>query len=63
MRPTPSRRITATGALIAVTALLAVGVQAGSAAAAPDSAPSAPVAGKADPGALPKSSRPPSAPS
>ncbi|MEV8332441.1 M4 family metallopeptidase [Streptomyces niveus] len=58
MRPTPSRRITATGALIAVTALLAVGVQAGSAAAAPDSAPAAPVAGKADPGALPKALSP-----
>ncbi|MFD3523007.1 M4 family metallopeptidase [Streptomyces sp. NPDC058653] len=58
MRPTPSRRITATGALIAVTALLAVGVQAGTAAAAPDSAPSAPVAGKADPGALPKALSP-----
>lgn len=58
MRPTPSRRITATGALIAVTALLAVGVQAGSAAAAPDPAPAAPVAGKADPGALPKALSP-----
>lgn len=58
MRPTPSRRATATGALIAVTALLAVGVQAGSAAAAPDPAPAAPAAGQADPGALPKALSP-----
>ncbi|WP_446038290.1 M4 family metallopeptidase [Streptomyces sp. SID1121] len=54
MRPTPSRRATATGALIAAAALLTVGVQAGTATAQPDSAPKAPVAGKADPGALPR---------
>ncbi|MER7999828.1 M4 family metallopeptidase [Streptomyces sp. NPDC095613] len=54
MRPTPSRRATATGALIAAAALLSVGVQAGTATAQPDRAPTAPVAGKADPGALPR---------
>ncbi|AWI31044.1 M4 family metallopeptidase [Streptomyces tirandamycinicus] len=56
MRPTPSRRASATGALLAVAALLAVGVQSGSAAAAPDAAPAAPAqqsASGADPGALP----------
>ncbi|MEU2261734.1 M4 family metallopeptidase [Streptomyces sp. NPDC019645] len=56
MRPTPSRRASATGALLAVAALLAVGVQSGSAAAAPDAAPIAPKqqsASGADPGALP----------
>ncbi|MFE3824293.1 M4 family metallopeptidase [Streptomyces sp. NPDC059092] len=60
MRPThrPRRRATATGALIAAAALLTVGVQAGTAAAQPDSAPAAPVAGKADPGALPRSLSP-----
>ncbi|MFJ7997717.1 M4 family metallopeptidase [Streptomyces sp. NPDC096310] len=60
MRPThrPRRRATATGALIAAAALLTVGVQAGTAVAQPDSAPAAPVAGKADPGALPRSLSP-----
>ncbi|MCK8677542.1 M4 family metallopeptidase [Streptomyces lichenis] len=54
MRPTPSRRATATGALIAAAAMLAVGVQTGSATAeAPQAAPKAQVAGNADPGALP----------
>ncbi|GFH35615.1 peptidase M4 [Streptomyces pacificus] len=50
----PSRRASATGALLAVAALLAAGVQSGSAAAAP--APTAPkqqTASGADPGALP----------
>ncbi|MFE7125470.1 M4 family metallopeptidase [Streptomyces sp. NPDC057617] len=51
MRSTPSRRATATGALIAAAALLSVGLQAGTATAQPESAPAAPVAGKADPGA------------
>ncbi|MEV6421381.1 M4 family metallopeptidase [Streptomyces sp. NPDC051662] len=58
MRPTLSRRATATGALIAAAALLTVGVQAGTAAAQPDGAPAAPVAGKADPGALPRTLSP-----
>nr|WSZ98597.1 M4 family metallopeptidase [Streptomyces sp. NBC_00857] len=58
MRPTPSRRASAAGALIAAAALLTVGVQAGTATAQPDSAPAAPVAGKADPGALPRSLSP-----
>ncbi|MFI6700843.1 M4 family metallopeptidase [Streptomyces sp. NPDC050509] len=60
MRPThrPRRRATATGALIAAAALLTVGVQAGTAVAQPDGAPAAPVAGKADPGALPRSLSP-----
>ena len=58
MRPTPSRRASAVGALIAAAALLTVGVQAGTATAQPDSAPAAPVAGKADPGALPRSLSP-----
>ncbi|WP_326810602.1 M4 family metallopeptidase [Streptomyces scopuliridis] len=58
MRPTLSRRATATGALIAAAALLTVGVQAGTATAQPDSAPAAPAAGKADPGALPRSLSP-----
>ncbi|PRH78912.1 peptidase M4 [Streptomyces solincola] len=54
MRPTPSRRATATGALIAAAAMLAVGVQTGSATAeAPQAAPKAQAAGNADPGALP----------
>ncbi|MFJ2113458.1 MULTISPECIES: M4 family metallopeptidase [unclassified Streptomyces] len=56
MRPTPSRRASATGALIAAAALLAVAVQ--PATAQPGSAPAAPVAGKADPGALPKALSP-----
>jgi Zn-dependent metalloprotease len=54
VRPTSSRRATATGALLAAAALLSVGVQAGTATAQPDSAPAAPVAGKANPGALPR---------
>ncbi|MFD7286754.1 M4 family metallopeptidase [Streptomyces sp. NPDC059863] len=58
MRPTLSRRATATGALIAAAALLTVGVQAGTASAQPDGAPAAPVAGKADPGALPRTLSP-----
>ncbi|MGW0786720.1 M4 family metallopeptidase [Streptomyces sp. NPDC002911] len=55
MRPTPSRRTTATGALIAAAALLAVGFQGGAATAAPESATAAPAAAAkgADPGALP----------
>ncbi|MEU2679536.1 M4 family metallopeptidase [Streptomyces sp. NPDC007107] len=55
MRPTPSRRATATGALIAATALLAVGMQGGAATAAPEAASAAPAAAVkgADPGALP----------
>ncbi|MYW32920.1 M4 family metallopeptidase, partial [Streptomyces sp. SID2119] len=56
MRSTPSRRATATGALIAAAAMIAVGLQSGSATATPASA--APVGGitagsKADPGSLP----------
>ncbi|MFF5894584.1 M4 family metallopeptidase [Streptomyces argenteolus] len=55
MRPTPSRRATATGALIAAAALLAVGMQGGAATAAPEAATAAPAAAVkgADPGALP----------
>ncbi|MFJ8585314.1 M4 family metallopeptidase [Streptomyces sp. NPDC093595] len=56
MRSTPSRRATATGALIAAAAMLTVGVQTGAATAADDpwtAAPKAQSAGKADPGALP----------
>ncbi|RST18741.1 peptidase M4 [Streptomyces sp. WAC05374] len=56
MRSTPSRRATATGALIAAAAMLAVGVQTGAATAADTPgtfAPKAQAAGKADPGALP----------
>ncbi|MGW7367543.1 M4 family metallopeptidase [Streptomyces sp. NPDC054841] len=56
MRPTPSRRASATGALLAAAALLAVGIQSGSAAAAPDAPATAPkqqAASAADPGALP----------
>ncbi|MFI8433033.1 M4 family metallopeptidase [Streptomyces sp. NPDC079020] len=55
MRSTPSRRATATGALIAAAALLAVGVQSGTATATPGSAPGAvpAAASKADPGSLP----------
>ncbi|MFE3515586.1 M4 family metallopeptidase [Streptomyces sp. NPDC059166] len=55
MRPTPSRRATATGALIAAAALLAVGMQGGAATAASDAATAAPAAAVkgADPGALP----------
>ncbi|MER5982155.1 M4 family metallopeptidase [Streptomyces sp. NPDC001787] len=55
MRSTPSRRATATGALIAAAALLAVGVQSTTATATPGSAPAAvpAAASKADPGSLP----------
>ncbi|MET9801278.1 M4 family metallopeptidase [Streptomyces sp. NPDC006368] len=55
MRSTPSRRATATGALIAAAAMLAVGVQTGTATADDEwpVAPKAQAAGKADPGALP----------
>ncbi|MCP9975081.1 M4 family metallopeptidase [Streptomyces somaliensis] len=54
MRSTPSRRATATGALIAAAAMLAVGVQTGSAAAdGGQAAPERRAAGQADPGALP----------
>ncbi|GGT30343.1 peptidase M4 [Streptomyces kurssanovii] len=58
MRPTHRRRATATGALIATAALLAVGFQTGTSAAAQPEAPTAAKAGKADPGALPKSLSP-----
>ncbi|MFD5900306.1 M4 family metallopeptidase [Streptomyces microflavus] len=56
MRSTPSRRATATGALIAAAAMIAVGLQSGSATATPTSI--TPVGGitagtKADPGSLP----------
>ncbi|WP_199545834.1 M4 family metallopeptidase [Streptomyces sp. N35] len=53
MRPTSHttrRRATAVGALLSAAALLAVGLQAGTASADPTAAP---VAGQADPGALP----------
>ncbi|MEV5241185.1 M4 family metallopeptidase [Streptomyces cinnamoneus] len=55
MRPTPHRRAVATGALVAVTAMLAVGTQSGTANARPDDATAAgrQVLAKADPGALP----------
>ncbi|WP_327326193.1 M4 family metallopeptidase [Streptomyces sp. NBC_01210] len=55
MRPTPRRRTTATGALIATAALLAVGFQTGTSSAEPaaTAASAAARAGKADPGALP----------
>jgi Zn-dependent metalloprotease len=55
VRSTPSRRATATGALIAAAALLAVGFQGGAASAAPGGATAAPAAAAkgADPGALP----------
>ncbi|MGC5344373.1 M4 family metallopeptidase [Streptomyces sp. DT24] len=59
MRSTPSRRATATGALIATAALLAVGVQSGSATATPGGATSAVQAATAtNPGALPASLSP-----
>jgi len=56
VRSTPSRRATATGALIAAAAMIAVGLQSGAATATPTSA--APVGGvtagtQADPGSLP----------
>ncbi|MFE6663818.1 M4 family metallopeptidase [Streptomyces sp. NPDC057697] len=55
MRSTPSRRATATGALIAAAALLAVGVQTGTATATPSSATAANAAtAGADHGALAK---------
>ncbi|MEU0163592.1 M4 family metallopeptidase [Streptomyces sp. NPDC006261] len=56
MRSTPSRRATATGALIAAAAMIAVGLQSGSATATPTSATPAggiTVGTKADPGSLP----------
>ncbi|KQX47412.1 MULTISPECIES: M4 family metallopeptidase [unclassified Streptomyces] len=54
MRSTPSRRATATGALIAAAAMLTIGVQAGTASADPfAAAPSALSAGKPNPGKLP----------
>ncbi|MEU4267121.1 M4 family metallopeptidase [Streptomyces sp. NPDC026092] len=56
MRSTPSRRATATGALIAAAAMIAVGVQSGSATAADPGLPVAPkaqAAGQANPGKLP----------
>lgn len=68
MRPThrPRRRATATGALLAVAAMLTVGVQAGPAAARPDDAPTAVpalapanvAARDAAPGSLPRSLSP-----
>jgi Zn-dependent metalloprotease len=58
VRPTHRRRATATGALIATAALLAVGFQTGTSAAAQPAAPTAAKAAKADPGALPKSLSP-----
>ncbi|MFB9483678.1 M4 family metallopeptidase, partial [Streptomyces filamentosus] len=54
MRTTPSRRATATGALIAAAAMIAVGVQTGAASADTfAAAPRAQSAGKANPGKLP----------
>ncbi|MEU6930445.1 M4 family metallopeptidase [Streptomyces sp. NPDC046385] len=54
MRSTPSRRATATGALIAAAAMIAVGVQSGSATADQfGAAPKAQAASKANPGKLP----------
>ncbi|MEH6377289.1 M4 family metallopeptidase [Streptomyces sp. KLMMK] len=56
MRPTPQKRAVAAGALVAVSAMLAVGTQTGTAAArTDDGAGSAPrkVVAKADPGAMP----------
>ncbi|RLU96783.1 peptidase M4 [Streptomyces griseocarneus] len=54
MRPTPHRRAVATGALVAVTAVLAVGAQTGAASAKSERAPEGrKVVAKADPGALP----------
>ncbi|WP_335937477.1 M4 family metallopeptidase [Streptomyces sp. PTD5-9] len=54
MRSTPSRRATATGALIATAALLAVGVQAGTATATPGSSTAAAATAGARHGALAK---------
>ncbi|WP_175410653.1 M4 family metallopeptidase [Streptomyces sp. TRM64462] len=56
MRSTPTRRATATGALVAAAAMLAVSVQSGAATASGSwgtAAPRAQAAGQADPGALP----------
>ncbi|MFI1798500.1 M4 family metallopeptidase [Streptomyces sp. NPDC020379] len=54
MRPTPHRRAVATGALVAVTAVLAVGAQTGAATAKSDHGTAGrKVVAKADPGALP----------
>ncbi|MEU2545109.1 M4 family metallopeptidase [Streptomyces roseolus] len=55
MRSTPSRRATATGALVAAAAMLAVGVQAGSASADNPGTAAAPASalGKVNPGKLP----------
>ncbi|MFI9305805.1 M4 family metallopeptidase [Streptomyces triculaminicus] len=55
MRPTPPKRAVATGALVAVTAMLAVGTQAGTATARQDDgrASGRQIVAKADPGALP----------
>ncbi|MFE0698960.1 M4 family metallopeptidase [Streptomyces sp. NPDC058872] len=54
MRSTPSRRATATGALIAAAAMLTLGVQSGTASAdAFEAAPQGQSAGKANPGKLP----------
>ncbi|WEH39593.1 M4 family metallopeptidase [Streptomyces sp. AM 2-1-1] len=58
MRLTHSRRTTATGALIAAAALVAVGVTSPAATATPAPAPAAPASGKVDPGALPKALSP-----
>lgn len=65
MRSTPSRRATATGALIAAAAMLTLGVQSGTASAGTFGA-DAPAAGhslgKVNPGKLPADLSPPSAP-
>ncbi|MFG2112853.1 M4 family metallopeptidase [Streptomyces sp. NPDC048718] len=53
MRSTPSRRATATGALIAAAAMIVVGVQTGTAAASNGAVSKAPVAGKENPGKMP----------
>ncbi|MFI1968917.1 peptidase M4 [Streptomyces cinnamoneus] len=55
MRPTPHHRAVAGGALVAVTALIAVGMQSGAASARTDDAKAAPgtLVAKADPGAMP----------
>lgn len=59
MRPTHRRRATATGALIASAAMIAVGFQSGaSAAPQPAATPAAAQQTQADPGALPKSLSP-----
>ncbi|MEU4210799.1 M4 family metallopeptidase [Streptomyces sp. NPDC026206] len=53
MRPTPQRRAVATGALVAVTAMLAAGVQGTASARTDDAGQSRPALAKADPGTLP----------